>query len=166
MQKTELISNTIIKNAVFSAGDIIEGMGYTGKYGSIHLMDLRLQTNAIASIFHNLIAWRISKLTKNEWVLHHKGGGTADLTNPLLSKEIQIKTSSDDRIKGNKISKNQGHYICVKYRVEGFELFIKSILKGDLRSEDWTTSDKTQFAFLNKASELKLESVFNAVYLQ
>jgi len=53
-----------VRKAVLRAADILSGMGYTGPHGSIHLLDLNLQSNTITSILHNMIAWQISKLDK------------------------------------------------------------------------------------------------------
>src|SRR5258705_673540 len=96
------VRDEIVKNAVQRAADILSGMGYTGPHGSIHLLDLNLQSNTITGILHNMIAWQISKLD-SRWEFHPKGGRTADLTSKDGS-EIQIKTTSDDRIKGNYVS--------------------------------------------------------------
>lgn len=160
-----MISDTTIKKAVFNAVDIMEGLGYTGKHGSIHLMRLGLQTNAITSIFHNLVAWQISKLD-HTWKFHSKGGNTADLSDSITGDTIQIKTTSDNKIKGNRITKHNGYYICVKYRVEDYEIFIREILAGDLLDTDWTKSATTQFAFLTKQGESKLKRIFIAEYLE
>jgi len=158
-----MISDSTLYKAVFQASEMMQGLGYTGKNGSIHLMNLGLQTNAITSIFHNLIAWQIARIGHG-WKFHPKGGGTPDLTH-IDGASIQVKTTSDNKIKSNRITKHDGFYLCVKYRREGFEIWIKQILSGFLNDSDWSKSQKTQFAFLTEEGEKKLKKIFTAEYL-
>jgi hypothetical protein len=54
----------VVRKAVFQATEILEGMGYIGKHGSIHLLDLQLQSNTVTAIPHNMVAWQIAKLDR------------------------------------------------------------------------------------------------------
>lgn len=153
-----LEDNVIIK-ATLNAANILSGMGYTGKHGSIHLLELNLQTNTITAILHNIIAWQISKIDQR-WTFKPKGGPTPDLVNEL-GNGIQIKVTSDKQIKGNKVSPNEGFYIAVKYeRRERYEIIIKEILTGILSRDDWYRPEGTQWAILKKNSENKLRKIF------
>lgn len=139
----------------------MQSIGYSGVLGSIHLMDLKLQTNTISAILHNLIGWQISKLSKERWKFHPKGGNTADLT--CKDEKMQIKVSSDDAIKGNRITKNiqEWFWIIAKYHREGYTIYVRQILMGYLDSSAWITNDRTQFSFVSKEAESKLVNVWN-----
>nr|PZN03618.1 MAG: hypothetical protein DIU66_06985 [Bacillota bacterium] len=78
----------------------------------------------------HLIGWQISQIDPR-WELKPSGGGTPDLVyNSNIG--IRIKCSSDNTIKGNRVSANEGYYILVKYTIEDFTITIKEILMGDL----------------------------------
>jgi hypothetical protein len=150
----------IVKDAVLRAADILSGMGYTGPRGSIHLLDLNLQSNTITSILHNMVAWQISKLDPR-WEFHPKGGRTADLTS-ADGAEIQIKTTSDEKIKGNYVSAGRGYYVCVKYRRKrGDEIGIeiREVMVGDLTPADWDKKAGTQLAILKREAEQRMRRI-------
>ena len=162
------IDPEIIRKAVFYARDVMQGMGYNGNHGSIHLMDLKLQTNTITSILHNLIGYQISRLS-TVWTFHPRGGNTADLTDDRTGigySKIQIKVTSDDKIKGNRISFNEGYFICVKYYREQYNVLIKQILAGEIMNDGWTRNEKTQLAILKPEAEKKLRKIWNSEVLE
>lgn len=161
-----VIDAKLVRNSVFNAASVMQSIGYSGSLGSIHLMDLKLQTNTISAILHNLIGWQISKLSKEKWKFHPKGGNTADLT--LSSRNgsvmmIQLKVTSDDRIKGNRITKNMQdwYWVIAKYQKEGYTIYVREILMGQLGADAWTSNDKTQFSFVTKEAESRLVKVWN-----
>jgi hypothetical protein len=47
---------TVIE-ATLRAAEMLTGMGYQGKYGSVHLLRLNIQTNTLTAILHNMVAW-------------------------------------------------------------------------------------------------------------
>lgn len=147
-----------VRDAALRAAEVMAGMGYTGEYGSVHLMRLNIQTNTLTAILHNLIAWQISQLD-TEWVFHPKGGGTPDLTNSQ-GVGVQVKVTSDKQIKGNKVSKNEGYYIAVGYLRKDFKVFIKWILMGLLHDDDWNRPPGTQMAILKTEARIRLEQVY------
>lgn len=95
MVQQKLDSKTVI-DATLRASEILSGMGYHGKYGSVHLLRLNIQTNTLTAILHNMIAWQISELD-NSWTFHMKGGPTPDLTDSL-GAGIQVKVTSNKHI--------------------------------------------------------------------
>jgi hypothetical protein len=58
MVQKKLDSKTVI-DATLRAAEILTGMGYHGKYGSVHLLRLNIQTNTLTAILHNMIAWQL-----------------------------------------------------------------------------------------------------------
>ncbi len=155
------LEDEVVKKAAFRAAEVLAGMGYTGKYGSIHLLGLNIQTNTITAILHNLLGWQISQLDR-QWVFHEKGGATPDLTSPH-NEGIQIKATSDRQVKGNKVSANEGCFITVKYkrkRGEEIGVEIREIRMGRLSSQDWNRPVGTQLAILKPEGERKLRVVY------
>ena len=110
------LKSEAVKEACLRAAEILSGMGYIGRHGSVHLLRLNLQSNTVTAILHNMVAWQISQLDKR-WAFKPKGGPTPDLTNPQ-GEGVQVKATSDRFIKGNKVSPNEGYYIAVKYSRE------------------------------------------------
>lgn len=151
-----------VKQAVFRAADMLSGMGYTGTHGSFHLLDLNLQKNTITAILHNLIAWQVSQLDPR-WTFHPKGGKTPDLTDKKGDR-IQVKCTSNARIKGNFVSVGRGYFVAVKYsKVEERDVWavkINEILMGELEEGDWDRKERTQWAFLKPEAEAKLQRVY------
>ncbi len=84
----DLSDETIVK-AALNAADILSGMGYTGKHGSIHLLQLNLQTNTITAILHNIIAWQINQLD-NKWIFKPKGVPLL-ICSIIVEKESRLK---------------------------------------------------------------------------
>lgn len=156
---SSLNPDTVIK-AALRAGEILTGMGYHGKYGSIHLLSLKLQKNTITAILHNMIAWQISEIDKN-WTFHSKGGSTPDLTS-AEEEGIQIKATSNKKIKGNKVSANEGYYIAVKYDIAngGYNIIIREVLMGELFEDDWERREGTQWAILKPEAEKRLQRIY------
>lgn len=154
------LKTDMVKFAALRAADIIMGMGYNGEYGSMHLLALNIQTNTLTAILHNLIAWQISELDPS-WKFHPRGGGTPDLTNED-GGGIQVKVTSDNQVKANKISKNEGYYIIVKYTrdTSTYTVTIKWILEGQLYTNDWNRPDKTQMAILKREAVIRLRQVY------
>ncbi len=155
------LEDEVIKKAAFRAAEVLAGMGYTGKYGSIHLLGLGIQTNTLTAILHNLLGWQISQIDRR-WTFHEKGGATPDLTSPN-NRGIQIKVTSDTKIKGNKVSANEGYFITLKYkRKRGDEMGveIREIRVGRLSSQDWDRPQGTQWAILTPEGEKKLRVVY------
>jgi hypothetical protein len=149
------LADKVIINAALRAAEILSGMGYNGRYGSIHLLHLRLQMNTVTAILHNLIAWQISQLDVR-WTFFPKGGRTPDLVN-ATGDGIQIKATSNKHIKGNKVSPNEGYYITVKYeKSEQFQVRVNEILVGELRSDDWDRPPGTQWAILKPMQWISL----------
>ena len=140
------------------AVEILEGMSSTGKHGSVHLLDLQLQSNTITAILHNTVARQIAELDK-KWTFRPKGGATPDLTTKD-GKGIQVKATSDKTVKGNRVSVNEGYFVVVKYSRENYELIINEILMGDLESDDWDRREGTQWAFLKPTGEAKLRKIY------
>jgi len=161
MEEAYPLSPDIVIRAAQEAAEIISGMGYTGPYGSIHLLDLDLQQNTVTAIFHNLVAWRISQLDPR-WRFHPKGGSTPDLSTEM-GIGIQIKATSNAKIKGNRVSRNEGYYIAVKYRRQQPPLraiAVTEILMGELREHDWERREGTQWAFLKPEAERRLRRIY------
>ena len=147
----------LAKEASFRAAEILSGMGYTGKYGSTHLFDLGLQANSITAILHNMIGYQVAKIDPS-WEFKPKGGKTPDLVRG--NGGVQIKVSSDARIKGNYVSPGKGYYLAVKYVREDYTIKIREILMGELGEADWDRRQGTQFAFLKKEAEARLQRVY------
>ncbi|HEX77064.1 MAG TPA: hypothetical protein G4O03_01435 [Dehalococcoidia bacterium] len=148
----------IVRDAALRAAEILTGMGYHGKYGSVHLLRLNIQTNTLTAILHNMIAWQISELD-NRWKFYPKGGSTPDLLNDY-GQGIQIKATSNKFIKGNKVSANEGYYIVVKYSRAGFAVEISEILMGELHRDDWERPARTQWAILKPEAESRLRRIY------
>ena len=147
----------LAKQASFRAAEILSGMGYTGKYGSTHLFDLGLQANSITAILHNMIGYQVAEIDPS-WEFKPKGGKTPDLVRGNAG--VQIKVSSDARIKGNYVSPGKGYYLAVKYVREGYTINIREIMMGELGEADWDRRQHTQFAFLKKEAEARLQRVY------
>ena len=154
----ERLDSNIVRDAALRAAEILSGMGYHGKHGSIHLLRLNLQTNTLTAILHNMIAWQISELD-NRWELHAKGGPTPDLTDSL-GTGIQVKVTSNKHIKGNRVSANEGYYIAVKYTREAFSIKIDWILMGELYEDDWERPKGTQWAILKPEAKARMRGVY------
>lgn len=154
----KLIDPNIVILASQRASTVMIGMGYIGEYGSIHLLDLNVQTNTITAILHNLIAWQISELDR-QWVFHPKGGGTPDLTNDK-NQSIQVKVTSDNQVKGNQVSTNEGYYIAIKYIRSDHNVTIKWIIMGQIYADDWSKPKGTQMSILKKEARIRLEQVY------
>lgn len=152
----------VVKDAALRAAEMLSGMGYQGRYGSVHLLDLNLQSNAVTSIFHNMVAWWISRLDPR-WTFHPKGGRTADLTS-RSGTGIQIKATSNAKIKGNKVSPNEGYYVAVKYSRVGdagvWAIKVREILMGELKSDDWDRREGTQWAILKPEAESRMRRIY------
>ena len=142
------VNDEVIREACVRAAEMLSGIGYTGRFGSFHLLrDLNLQTNTVTAILHNMVAWQISQLDPR-WKFHPKGGDTADLTCDD-GRCIQVKATSGKKILGNRVSRGAGEYIGVRYKpVQGDELaiHIQEVLVGSLTSEDWDRKEGTQWA--------------------
>ena len=63
----------VVKQTCLRAAEMLSGLGYTGSHGSVHLLRLKLQSNTVTAILHNMVAWQISRLDKR-WVFKPKGG--------------------------------------------------------------------------------------------
>jgi len=140
------------------AAEILSGMGYMGRYGSVHLLKLNLQSNTVTAILHNMVAWQISQLDKG-WAFKPKGGPTPDLTS-AQGGGVQIKATSNRHIKGNKVSPNEGYYVAVKYSREAFSIKINEVLMGELKSDDWDRPEGTQWAILKPKAEARLCRIY------
>jgi hypothetical protein len=157
------LDDGVVKKACLRAAEMLSGIGYTGIFGSFHLLrDLNLQTNTVIAILHNMVAWQISQLDPR-WIFHPKGGGTPDLTCNDDSC-IQIKATSGKKLLGNRVSKGAGHYVGVRYkRLPGDNLLaieITEILVGSLESDDWERKEGTQWAVLKREAQAKMRRVY------
>jgi hypothetical protein len=152
------LASELVRKATLRAAEILTGMGYHGRYGSVHLLKLNLQTNTVTAILHNMIAWQISELNK-EWTFKPKGGPTPDLMNSA-GDGVQIKATSNRHIKGNKVSANEGYFVAVKYSRKDFHIKVNEILMGDLKREDWERPEGTQLAILKPEAEAKLRKIY------
>ena len=152
------LDSKIVIDAALRAAEILTGMGYQGKYGSVHLLRLNIQTNTLTAILHNMIAWQISELDKR-WTFHEKGGATPDLTDSS-GIGIQIKATSNTHIKGNQVSPNEGFFIAVKYMREAYMIKISWILMGELSKNDWRRPPGTQWAILKPEAKQRLMQVY------
>jgi hypothetical protein len=157
MPKYKLNPKTV-NEAVLRAAEILSGMGYQGKYGSVHLLRLNIQANTLTAILHNMIAWQISELDPR-WKFYPKGGATPDLLDDSRHG-IQIKATSNKFIKGNKVSPNEGYYIAVKYSRAEFTVQINEILMGELHRDDWERPAGTQWAILKPEAESRLRRIY------
>lgn len=155
---TPKVDTDAILKASLAAAEIISGMGYTGTHGSIHLLKLNTQTNTITAILHNLIAWQISVLD-TRWLFHPKGGGTPDLTNDA-GQGIQVKVTSDQHIKGNRVSSGEGFYVTIGYTRDLYTVVIKWVLSGNLRPDDWNKPAGTQLAILSKEAKMRMKQLY------
>jgi len=157
-----LSAETVIE-AAKRAAEILSGMGYHGPYGSVHLLDLNLQTNTVTAIYHNLVAWQISELDPR-WQFHPKGGATPDLTDASGQQGIQIKATSNAKIKGNKVSRNEGYYVAIRYSRDPERgptaIKVDEILMGELREDDWERIEGTQWAILKPEAQKRLKRVY------
>jgi len=159
MTKTQHgLNPEIVKQAASRAAEILTGMGYHGKYGSVHLLRLNIQTNTLTAILHNMIAWQISQLD-DRWTFHAKGGATPDLTDSF-GRGIQVKATSNTHIKGNQVSPNEGYYIAVKYTREAYTIRIDWILMGELYEGDWERPAGTQWAILKPEAKARLQRIY------
>jgi hypothetical protein len=149
---------SIVREAALRAAEILSGMGYHGKHGSVHLLRLNLQTNTLTAILHNMIAWQLSELD-NRWTFHVKGGATPDLTDSS-GIGIQVKVTSNKHVKGNRVSANEGFYIAVKYSREAFAVKIEWILMGELYKNDWDRPPGTQWAILRPEARDRLQRIY------
>jgi hypothetical protein len=156
--KSMTLKPEIVREACIKAAEILSGMGYIGSHGSVHLLKLNLQSNTVTAILHNMVAWQISQLDSN-WSFKPKGGRTPDLTN-LKGEGAQIKATSDEQVKGNKVSPNEGYYIIVKYSRENYTIQINEILMGDLKRGDWQRPKGTQWAILKPEAEARLRRIY------
>jgi len=154
----EKLDPKIVIDATLRAAEILSGMGYQGKYGSVHLLSLNIQTNTLTAILHNMIAWQISQLD-NKWTFHMKGGPTPDLTDSF-GMGIQVKVTSNKHIKGNQVSPNEGFYIAVRYTREAYMVKINWILMGELYKGDWERPWGTQWAILKPEARARLAQVY------
>jgi len=153
-----VIKPDIVRMAAERAAEILSGMGYQGRYGSVHLLRLNLQSNTVTAILHNLIGWQISEID-NQWTFKPKGGATSDLISSG-GNEVQVKVTSNRYVKASKISPNEGYFIIVKYSRQNFHIRLDEILMGELKSDDWEGPERTQFAILKDAGEAKLQRVY------
>jgi len=152
------LSPEVVKEAALRAAEMLAGMGYHGKYGSVHLLRLNIQTNTLTAILHNMVAWQISELDKR-WTFHAKGGPTPDVTD-AFGRGIQVKVTSNKHIKGNQVSPNEGYYIAVKYTKEAFNIRIDWILMGELYEDDWERPPGTQWAILKPRAKARLQRIY------
>jgi len=152
------LDSKIVIDATLRAAEVLTGMGYHGKYGSVHLLRLNIQTNTLTAILHNMIAWQISELDK-KWTFHEKGGATPDLTDSS-GIGIQIKATSNTHIKGNQVSPNEGFFIAVRYTREAYMIKINWILMGEIYKDDWNRPPGTQWAILKPEARKRLAQVY------
>lgn len=152
------LDSKIVIDATLRAAEVLAGMGYHGKYGSVHLLRLNIQTNTLTAILHNMIAWQISELDK-KWTFHGKGGATPDLTDSS-GIGIQIKATSNTHIKGNQVSPNEGFFIAVRYTREAYMIKINWILMGEIYKDDWNRPPGTQWAILKPEARKRLVQVY------
>jgi small nuclear ribonucleoprotein (snRNP)-like protein len=153
-----MLNPEVVRTAAFRAAEILSGMGYTGRYGSIHLMKLNLQANTITAILHQMVAYQISRQDPN-WIFHPSGGRTPDLTD-VLGHGVQIKATSNTKIKGNMVSSNEGYFVIIKYSKEDYSIKINEILMGEVKGDDWIKRKGTQWAFLKPEAEAKLMKIY------
>lgn len=148
-----------VKKACLDAAAMISGMGYHGPQGSFHLLDLNLQSNTVTAILHNMIAWRLAQIDPR-WTFRPKGGGTPDLTGED-GGGIQIKVTSDGKVKGNAVSAGSGYYVAVKYRrkLGTTTIEIVEILAGWLERDDWDRRIGTQWAMLSRDAEARMQRI-------
>lgn len=157
MARQKLDAN-VVREATLRAAEILSGMGYHGKHGSVHLLRLNLQTNTLTAILHNMVAWQISEMDSS-WIFHMRGGATPDLTD-VSGGGIQVKVTSNTYIKGNQISPNEGYYIAVKYTREAYEIKVNWILMGEIYQDDWKRPPGTQWAILKPEAKARLVQVY------
>lgn len=143
----KMIDDDIIREVIIKSAEMMKGIGYAGEFGSVHLLDIGLQSNQISSIFHGVIAWNL-----------HNIGCEIDKNGKLsyYGKPIRIITTSDKKIKANRISSNAGFHIVVKYTIGVHTIKVNDILVGRLDSKDWHKRSDTQFAFISAAGERNL----------
>lgn len=157
-KKMSGLKDEVVREAALRAEEILSGMGYHGRFGSIHLLRLDLQANTITAILHNIVAWQISQLD-SRWNFRPKGGPTPDLIDSE-GNGIQIKATSNKYIKGNRVSPNEGFYIAVMYDRKQFEIEIREILAGELLITDWNRPSGTQWAILKPEAKKKLRRIY------
>jgi len=162
MQQARPLDPAIVIQAALRAAEMLSGMGYHGRYGSVHLLNLNLQSNTVTAIYHNMIAWQISRLDPR-WEFHPKGGATPDLTSDS-GQGVQIKATSNAKVKGNRVSPNEGYYIAVKYsRVPEagvMAIQVNEILMGELSRDDWDRREGTQWAILKREAEARMRRIY------
>ena len=143
----KMIDDDIVKEIIVKSAEMMKGIGYAGEFGSVHLLDLGLQSNQISSIFHGIIAWNLHNIGCE---INSKGQLS------YYGKPIRVITTSDKRIKANRISSNAGFHIVVKYTIGVHTIKVNEILVGYLGSKDWNKRSDTQFAFISAAGERSL----------
>ncbi|HOW28850.1 MAG TPA: hypothetical protein PK876_10180 [Elusimicrobiota bacterium] len=128
----------------------------------IPFLSLKLQSNTICAILHNLVARGISELEPG-WQLRESGAAGGDLGGPE-NIEVEIKTSTDKKIKGNRIKLKTGYFIClfVSKPKHDEPLALREVRCGYIQRRDWTVQPKTQFAFINPATVSALTQLYPA----
>jgi hypothetical protein len=106
-----------------------------------------------------LANWRIDP----RWTFRPKGGGTPDLTS-ADGGGIQVKVTSDKKIKGNFVSSGSGYYVAVKYRRKAGSTAVEiaEILVGWLEHDDWDRREGTQWAMLTPKAESRMKRIYSA----
>ena len=138
------LDSKIVIDASLRAAEILTGMGYQGKYGSVHLLRLNIQTNTLTAKLHNMIAWQISELDKR-WALHQVDGLNAYLTNDDGSA-IQFRVICGKRKEINRIKPLPGLYSVITYSKSTTDsltsIKIEKIEMVEVTADDWLIQEK------------------------
>jgi len=134
--------------------------GFRSKDGQKSLLDLKLQTNTIAGLFHNLIGDEIARRAPY-WSFKESGATGGDLIG-RNGEHLELKTSSSLDVKGNQVSHNERYYLVSNFvlRPDKDELAVVWIRAGRLGPEDWRRPEGTQWAFLNEKGTAKLKTLW------
>ncbi|GEM_PF-1968170 len=154
------LSSKTINQAVIDAVSSVNNSRLQIRNRRIPLLGLGLQSNTICAIIHNLVAKRISELNP-KWTFRPHGGAGGDLGGPR-NIEVEIKTTTDKRIKGNRVTFKPGYSICVFLTKpsQNTPLEIKEVRCGFLQRRDWTSGgQKTQFSFVKGSALSRLRKV-------
>lgn len=89
------------------------------------------------------------------------GGGFQQRLDIIRDKLFPL--TSNKKIKGNKVSANEGYYVAVKYAItEGeYNIIIREVLMGELFKEDWERREGTQWAILKPEAEKRLRRIYH-----
>jgi len=146
------------RGSVLAAIEVFNGI--RSKDGTISLVNLKLQTNTLAGILHNLIGREIGRRS-DYWRFIPSGAAGGDLEGKK-GEPLELKTSSDLQVKGNQVSHNNRYYLVSHFVVypKQNRIAVVWIRGGRLDAKDWRRPKGTQWAFVTREGEAKLKTIW------